>query len=196
MPAFITFEGIDGCGKSTQVKRLAQHFPDCIVTREPGGSENAEAIRALLVSGDAHRWDAQTEVLLFTAARRDHVQTRIRPALAQGKMVICDRYIDSTRAYQATSEAKNLIEDLHQTFVALDPDITFWIDTPVDMAAKRIQSRDTQKTEDRFEKKGLDFQHTLQKRFATLAQQYPDRIKRIDGSLTQDAVFTQILSHL
>jgi dTMP kinase len=135
-------------------------------------------------------------VLLFTAARRDHVRMRIRPALEQGKMVICDRYIDSTRAYQATSEAKNLIEDLHQIFVALDPDITFWIDTPVETAAQRIHARETQKAEDRFEKKGLDFQHILQKRFAVLAQEYPDRIKRIDGSLAQDAVFTQILSYL
>lgn len=196
MSVFITLEGIDGCGKSTQVKRLAQHFPDCIVTREPGGSENAEAIRTLLVSGDAHRWDAQTEVLLFTAARRDHVETLIRPALARGKTVICDRYIDSTRAYQASSEAKSLIEDLHQTFVALNPDITFWIDTPVETAAQRIQVRKTHQDEDRFEKKGLDFQHSLRKRFASLAQEYPDRIKRIDGSLAEEAVFTQILSYL
>ena len=100
---FISFEGIDGSGKSTQVARLADHLRaqgrDVVLTREPGGSTGAEEIRALVLQGDPDRWSAETELLLFTAARRDHLERLIRPALAEGKIVICDRFADSTRMY-------------------------------------------------------------------------------------------------
>lgn len=192
---FITLEGIDGCGKSTQVQRLAQHLPNAITTREPGGSPNAESIRSLLVEGRHDRWDAVTEVLLFTAARRDHIKHVIQPALAAGMTVICDRYIDSTRVYQSQSTAIDLIEQLHCDVIALDPDITFWIDTPPEVTMARLIHR-TDQQPDRFEKKGIEFQRQLSTNFGKLSERFPARIKRIDGTYDADNVFQQIVAYL
>ncbi|MEO0693540.1 MAG: dTMP kinase, partial [Pseudomonadota bacterium] len=116
---FVTFEGIDGSGKSTQSRRLAAHLAalgrDPVLTREPGGSDGAEEIRRLLVEGDPDRWSPETEILLFTAARRDHLEKKIAPALEAGQVVICDRFADSTRVYQGVTrgDLRGVVDDLH-----------------------------------------------------------------------------------
>ena len=139
MSAFLTFEGIDGSGKSTQARLLAEALGaagrDVVLTREPGGSPGAEEIRRLLVEGDPDRWSPETEILLFTAARRDHLEKTIRPALDRGAVVICDRFADSTRVYQgaARGDLRAVVDQLHALMIATEPDLTFILD--VDPAA-------------------------------------------------------------
>ena len=129
---FISFEGIDGSGKSTQAKRLAAALEaqglEVVLTREPGGSAGAEEIRALVLQGDPDRWSAETEILLFTAARRDHMERTILPALAAGKVVICDRFADSTRMYQGLSrgDLRALVDQLHDLMIGREPDLIFY----------------------------------------------------------------------
>lgn len=124
---FISFEGIDGSGKSTQARLLAEALHaagiDVIHTREPGGSPGAEEIRALVLEGDPDRWSAETEILLFTAARRDHLEKTIRPALASGKVVICDRFADSTRVFQGVTrgDLQDKVNRLHDEMIGVEP---------------------------------------------------------------------------
>ncbi len=131
---FLTFEGIDGSGKSSQARMLADHLRglgrDVVLTREPGGSAGAEEIRRLVLEGDPDRWSAETELLLFTAARRDHLEKRIWPALAAGQVVICDRFADSTRMYQGSSrgDLRAQVDGLHATMIGQEPDLTVLID--------------------------------------------------------------------
>ena len=183
---FITFEGIDGSGKSTQAKALiaklqSQNTP-CIWTREPGGSKGAEEIRKLLVEGDPDRWSAETELLLFNAARRDHLEKTIEPALAKGQVVICDRYVDSTRVYQgvARSELRETVELLHKTLIGREADLTFIIDIDPEVALTRGLARNS--GEDRFEDMGLEFQKSLRAGFLSLAKENPKRCQMIDGN--------------
>jgi len=189
---FITFEGIDGSGKSTQAKALIAALETagkpCIWTREPGGSEGAEAIRKLLVEGDPDRWSAQTELLLFNAARRDHLEKTIDPALARGATVVCDRYVDSTRVYQGVARAdqRELVDLIHKTMIKREADLTFIIDIDPKLSLNRGLERNS--GEDRFEDMGLDFQKHLRAGFLELAAQYPDRCHVIDGAQTVDAV--------
>ncbi|MDE0110767.1 MAG: dTMP kinase, partial [Albidovulum sp.] len=144
---FITFEGIDGTGKSTQVAILAERLRAfgfaCVETREPGGTVVAEKIRELLKSIRAIRWSAEVEILLLTAARRDHVDQIIVPALKSGKIVICDRYLDSTRIYQGLSDSKirAVIEDIHERIIGISPDLTFILDLSPCLALERIRGR-------------------------------------------------------
>ena len=127
---FLSFEGIDGCGKSTQAKRLAGHLTaagqEVVLTREPGGSPGAEAIRQLLLTGATDKWSAETELLLFTAARRDHLERTITPALSAGKIVVCDRFADSTRVYQGATrgDLRGKVDQLHTAMIGRDPDMT------------------------------------------------------------------------
>ena len=131
---FITLEGIDGSGKSTQAQLLAEGLRamgyDVVRTREPGGSPGAEEIRSLVLEGPPDRWSPESELLLFTAARRDHLEKTIRPALAQGKVVICDRFADSTRIYQGITRAdlRNTVDALHDLMIGQEPDLTYVID--------------------------------------------------------------------
>ena len=170
---FITFEGIDGSGKSTQARLLAESLSSrgdgVILTREPGGSTGAEEIRALLVEGDPERWSPETEILLFTAARRDHLEKTIEPALANGKTVISDRFADSTRVYQgaARGDLRNLVDRLHAMVIAKEPDLTFIVDMEPEQALARGLAR--QSGEDRFEDLGVEFQHRLRDGFRRLA---------------------------
>lgn len=144
---FISFEGIDGSGKSTQARRLAQALnargTETLLTREPGGSEGAEQIRRLLVEGRGERWSPETELLLFTAARRDHVERLIRPGLDRGAWIVTDRFADSSRVYQGVARAdlRHLVEELHRLTICIEPDRTFLIDIDPTVALARGQAR-------------------------------------------------------
>ena len=183
---FITFEGIDGSGKSTQTKLLAARLQDegydIILTREPGGSEGAEEIRELVLQGATDRWSAETEILLFTAARRDHIERTILPALMQGKIVICDRFADSTRMYQGISrgDLRALVDQLHSLMIPYDPDITILIDMDPEIGLKRAKARAT--AEERFEDFGLDLQQRMRSGFLELAREFETRIAVVEGN--------------
>ena len=193
---FISFEGIDGSGKSTQTKLLKDRLPDAVLTREPGGSAGAEEIRALLLTGDPDRWSAETEILLFTAARRDHLEKTIRPALAAGKTVICDRFADSTRVYQGATRGalRGAVDTLHDVMMGREPDLTFIIDMDPAVALSRGLAR--RSGEDRFEDMGLAFQETLRHGFLALAKANPDRCVLIDGNRDPVAVAAEITVHV
>lgn len=193
---FISFEGIDGSGKSTQVARLAEYLRtlghEVIVTREPGGSKGAEEIRALVLQGDPDRWSAETEILLFTAARRDHLERLIRPALADGKIVICDRFADSTRMYQGLSrgDLRGVVDSLHDLMIGIEPDLTILIDMDPTEGLRRAKGR--QGTEERFEDFGTGLQAAMRAGFLQLAEEYSNRIRVIDGGQDVDAVAADI----
>ena len=189
---FVTFEGIDGSGKSTQAKRLAADLRaagyDVILTREPGGSPGAEEIRALVLEGDPDRWSAETEILLFTTARRDHMERLILPSIADGKIVICDRYADSTRMYQglARGDLRGLVDRLHDLMVGREPDLTFLIDMDPETGLSRALGR--QGHEERFEDFGPAMQHRMREGFLSLAQEFSGRFRVVDGARPIDAV--------
>ena len=197
---FISFEGIDGSGKSTQARRLADRLremgSDVILTREPGGSSGAEEIRELLLTGDPGRWSAETEILLFTAARRDHIERVITPALEAGRTVITDRFADSTRVYQGATrgELRGMVDALHSLVIAREPDLTFIIDMDPEVALTRGLAR--QSGEDRFEEFGLGFQETLRHGFLSLARDNPDRCVLIDGNRGETEVAAEVLIQL
>lgn len=197
---FISFEGIDGSGKSTQARRLVQTLnargTEALLTREPGGSEGAEEIRRLLVEGRGERWSPETELLLFTAARRDHVERLIRPTLARGAWVVTDRFADSSRVYQglARADLRHLVEELHRLTIGIEPDRTFIIDIDPEVALSRGQARGG--NEDRFETLGLGFQQKLREGFLALASEAPGRIRVIDGSGGEDEVAARVLAAL
>lgn len=192
----ISFEGIDGSGKTTQARLLAQTLRaegrDVLLTREPGGSPGAEEIRRLLVEGAGERWSPETECLLFTAARRDHLERSIRPALAEGRVVITDRFADSTRVYQgaARGDLRRMVDRLHALMIGIEPDRTFVIDIEPATGLARGAARGG--TEDRFESLGLPFQQSLARGFRALAAEYPDRVKLIDGSGAAEEVASRV----
>ena len=192
---FISFEGIDGCGKSTQSRMLADKFPDALRTREPGGSPGAEEIRALRLTGDPDRWSAETELLLFTAARRDHLEKTIQPALDAGRTVICDRFADSTRVYQGATrgDLRGTVDTLHAAMIGREPDLTFIIDMDPQIALTRGLARGS--GEDRFEDMGLAFQETLRHGFLALAKANTDRCVLIDGNRDPAAIAAEIAAH-
>lgn len=182
---FITFEGIDGSGKSTQARALSEALGglgvQTVLTREPGGSTGAEEIRRLVLEGDPDRWSAETEILLFTAARRDHLERTIAPALAEGKTVICDRFVDSTRMYQGLSrgDLRKTVDTLHDLMIRCEPDLTFLIDIAPETGLARALSRKGH--EERFEEFGLGLQQKMREGFLALAQEYATRFRVIDG---------------
>ena len=190
---FITFEGGEGAGKSTQVQRLAARLKadgrDVATTREPGGSPGAESIRELVLKGSADRWSPVTETLLMYAARRDHVERVIRPALERGAWVICDRFADSTRAYQGAAGGVDptFISAL-ETYIleATRPDLTLVFDLPADVGLERAHARAG--AEMRFESKGMAFHERLREGFRAIAAAEPDRCAVIDATASMDAV--------
>jgi dTMP kinase len=183
---FISFEGIDGSGKSTQARLLAQTLRtqgfDVVLTREPGGSPGAEEIRALVLEGPPDRWSAETELLLFTAARRDHLERTIRPALAAGKIVVCDRFADSTRMYQGLRGAglRAKVDELHRLMIGQEPDLTVLVDMDPDTGLARALAR--QGHEERFEAFGADLQQAMRAGFLDLAKEQPDRFVVVNGA--------------
>ncbi|EAR50314.1 thymidylate kinase [Oceanicola granulosus HTCC2516] len=193
---FITFEGIDGSGKSTQARLLAERLPDALLTREPGGSAGAEEIRALVLNGDPGRWSAETELLLFTAARRDHLEKTIEPALAAGRTVICDRFADSTRVYQGATrgDLRATVDKLHALTIGREPDLTFIIDMDPETALARGVARPG--AERRFEDFGLALQETVRHGFLSLARQFSERCIVIDGDRPAEAVAAEIAARL
>nr|WP_321254015.1 dTMP kinase [uncultured Ruegeria sp.] len=189
---FVTFEGIDGSGKSTQALRLAERLREAghevVLTREPGGSAGAEEIRKLVLEGDPDRWSAETEILLFTAARRDHLERTIEPALAAGKVVICDRFADSTRMYQGLSrgDLRGLVDQLHSLMIGREPDLTLLIDMDPNTGLSRAKGR--QGTEERFEDFGPALQQQMRAGFLALADEYATRFRVVDGNRNMDSV--------
>ena len=195
---FITFEGIDGSGKSTQIQKLAKFLEDngfdIIMTREPGGSVGGEEIRNLLLQGEVDRWSAETEILLFTAARRDHLERIILPALQDGKIVICDRFTDSTRMYQGMRGPKlrNLVDNLTEEVINCEPDLTIIIDIDPEISLKRAKSRET--AEERFEDFGVDLQKKMRKGFIDLSKEFNNRIEVVNGQQSVDDLGKEIFS--
>jgi dTMP kinase len=190
---FITLEGGEGAGKSTQSKRLSArlqaYFQEVVATREPGGSPGAEAVRDLLLNGEIDRWSPTTETLLMYAARRDHLERVIIPALARGAAVVCDRFADSTRAYQGAGGGApmTLIAELEHEIVGMDrPDLTLIFDMPVEAGLERAARRGG--GEARFEAKGLAFHQRLRAAFLKIAADEPRRCAVIDATLSEDAV--------
>jgi len=196
--SFITIEGGEGTGKSTLIRGLAEALMskgrDVVQTREPGGSPGAEDIRALLVTGKADRWDAMTELLLVNAARRDHVERVIRPALARGATVLCDRYVDSTRCYQGMRGVpRALIDSLHEGAIALNPDTTLILDVPPEQGLVRAADRGG---DARFESMGLEYHTQLRDAFLAIAKAEPDRCTIIEGTQSKESVLTAALNAL
>lgn len=199
-PRFITLEGGEGAGKSTQLRLLAQAFADAgistITTREPGGSPGGEAIRGLVVTGAADKWHPTTESLLFMAARFDHLATKIQPALEKGEWVLCDRFYDSTYIYQGIAKGVGgewLDQLYRQLFANTAPDLTVLLDLPPSVGLKRADKRGNV-AESRFEQMALDFHETLRAGFLKLAKDHPERIKTVDATRDASAVHAAIVA--
>ena len=198
---FITFEGGEGTGKSTQARRLkaaleAKGIP-AIVTREPGGSPGAEEIRSLLVQGDPARWSPMAEALLFFAARSDHTERTIKPALAEGKWVICDRYSDSSYAYQGAGRGldRETVRRIETIAIGeFKPDLTFVLDLPPEMGLKRAGGRGNSET--RFEEFDAAFHTRMRKAFLDIARRSPERCVVVDAGQDVDMVAGEILAAL
>ena len=200
---FISFEGGEGSGKTTQIRRLESWFRqrgrEVVVTCEPGGSPGAEEIRNLLLTGDPGRWDAVTEALLMFASRRDHVERTIRPALAEGKVVLCDRFADSSVAYQGFGHGlgAEFIRNLWQ--IAIDgfkPDLTLIFDLPVEVGLERAGARfaNISAAEDRFERMGTEFHQRLRNGFIEIARNNPERCEIVDANGDIQLVYDRMIS--
>jgi dTMP kinase len=189
---FITLEGGEGAGKSTLARGLAEALRakghEVVVTREPGGAPGADAIRKLLVEGEAGRWSAMEEALLFAAARLNHLTHTIRPALARGAWVICDRYYDSTRAYQVAAGglAPDALDALNALIEAPAPDLTFILD--LDPRIGLLRSRGQHTGEDRFERKDAAFHARVRSEFLAIAAREPVRCVVLDAGKPADIV--------
>jgi dTMP kinase len=196
---FVSLEGIDGSGKSTQGRRLAETLRasghKVTLTREPGGSPGAEEIRRLVLEGPVDRWSPETEILLFTAARRDHLEKTIRPALARGEIVITDRFADSTRIFQGITrgDLTDMVDRLHGLMIGVEPDLTLLFDLDPAVGLSRANARAG--AELRFEDMGLSFQEKARAGFLALAARN-DRFRVIDAAGTADTVADRVLAAL
>ena len=195
---FITLEGGEGAGKSTLARGLGEALRtrglEVVQTREPGGAPGADAIRALLVQGDANRWSAKEEALLFAAARLNHLEHTVRPALRRGAWVVCDRYVDSTRAYQVGGGGLDprLLDELNAMIEADAPDVTIILDVPPEAGLTR--SRGQEAGEDRFERKDADFHARVRAEFLAIAKRDPRRCVVIDASRPREEVLAAAMA--
>ena len=194
---FINFEGGEGAGKSTQIQLLADYLKsegkDVLITREPGGSEGAEAVRTLLVTGDVNRWDGITEAMLVFAGRRDHYERVIKPALKSGTYVLCDRFADSSYAYQGAGQGvePKVLDQLYDLACGdFRPDLTLILDMPVDIGIKRASARGGD--EQRFENMELDFHKRVRQAFLDIAKTHPNRCVVIDAEQPINSIATEI----
>ncbi len=197
---FITFEGCDGCGKSTQLKLLSEYLEKenvpHIFTREPGGGKISEAIREILLNGKNAEMTDDCEALLYAAARMQHLADRVEPALAEGKLVVCDRYVDSSLAYQAYARGLGVdfVAQINaQALKKYRPDVTIFIDLSPEAAFKRKHGADEN---DRLEQAGMAFHQRVYAGYKTLAEQEPERIVSVDGNKTPQEIFADVLTIL
>ncbi|MDE2376963.1 dTMP kinase [Bradyrhizobium sp.] len=200
---FITFEGGEGSGKSTQIRKLAERLDAArlktIVTREPGGSPGAEIMRHLVLSGMGKLLGPDAETLLFAAARDDHVRSVIQPALNQGTWVLCDRFSDSTRAYQGSlgSVPAGLINAMQRVTIGdLKPDLTIILDLPVEVGLQRAAARRGKDAPDRFEAEDLQFHRNLREAYRKIAADDPERCVLVDADADPDTVAGRVWSAL
>lgn len=201
---FITFEGGEGAGKSTQIRLLAEVLRgrgiEVMTTREPGGSPGAEAVRHVLLSGAAEEFGIRMEAILFAAARSDHVEQRIWPAVEAGTVVLCDRFMDSTRVYQGMTGnlEPQLVDALERVAVnGMIPDMTIVIDLPAELGLKRARARSSvEEAPDRFEKETVAIHEKRREAFRELAELHPGRCRLVDGEQAPEAVAQEILTHI
>ncbi|EXB27759.1 MAG: dTMP kinase [Acinetobacter sp.] len=197
---FISFEGTEGVGKTTLIRKIHQYFEqqgkEVVLTREPGGTPLAEQIRSLLLAvNHEEQMSHDTELLLIYAARAQHLQQVILPALAAGKIVLSDRFTDASFAYQCSGRglSQEKLQLLNQTFVAKMPNITFWLDAPIELGMTRARERGAL---DRFEQEKLSFFAKVRAGYETLWQAEPERIKRLDATQNAGVVFEEALQYL
>ena len=200
MSMFISFEGTEGVGKTTLMRKLYEHFQseaqDVVLTREPGGTPLAEQIRSLLLSVSYdEQMSHDTELLLMYAARAQHLERVILPALAQGQIVLCDRFSDSSFAYQCAGRglSRKKLQLLNDNFVVKMPDITFWLDAPIELGMTRARERGAL---DRFEQEKVSFFEKVRSGFEELHAKNPERMKRLDATQMPEQVFEAALGHV
>ncbi|MGM0454008.1 MAG: dTMP kinase [Thermodesulfobacteriota bacterium] len=204
---FVTLEGIEGSGKSTQMCHLARYFEDrgrcCVVTKEPGGTVIGEKIRRILLDPDHRGLDAMAELLLYTADRAQHVSECIRPALTAGKTVICDRFLDSTVVYQGAArgiDADTILEINRRVLAGIAPDVTFLLDLPPEIglsrAWKEIDSGGRDRGQSRFEQERIQFHEKVRQGYQRIAAEAPERFCVIDASRDAEAVWAEMAGQL
>ncbi|MFN4188561.1 MAG: dTMP kinase [Acinetobacter johnsonii] len=197
---FISFEGTEGVGKTTLIRKIYEHLEQqgqqVVLTREPGGTPMAEQIRSLLLSvNHEESMSNDTELLLMYAARAQHLQQVIMPALTEHKTVLCDRFTDASFAYQCAGRglSQSKLQLLNENFVSHMPNITFWLDAPIETGMSRARERGAL---DRFEQEKVTFFEKVRAGYQQLWEQYPERVKRLDATQSPEQVFTQALQYL